>query len=363
MDYYKMNQDLRYAFQCRCNGSKHAKHMFSQIDVEQEFPPTKKCLLDNYYAIEKELNENWHPNANIGAALNGDGLLTDHGVQHIESVMRNSYNILGKRIEYLYGYELYLLLLSIHFHDLGNIYGREQHEEKIGEIINNLGDKLPLDAIEKKFIFSIATAHGGYWDGDKDTISHIMVDEYCNSIKVRAKTLAAILRFADEISDDYNRAAKPSIDVPKGNEAFHEYSKSLATPSVDGKTLIFNYRIPYRLTQEKVGKNGNDIFLYDEIILRLEKCMRELEYCRKFSDGFIEITTLNVTIEILKENSDWKSIDGFQFRLSLKGYPKDDYFHLKDYLESNDTTFGVSNTIKYIDGLTLKTAMAGGTKQ
>ncbi len=359
MDYYKMDQDLRYAFQCRCNGS---KHMFSQTDVSQEFPPAKKRLLENYYAIENELNENWHPNATLGAALKGNGLLADHGVSHIESVMRNSYNILGERIKFLNGYELYILLLSIHFHDLGNIYGREEHEEKIGEIIDKLGDKLPLDAVEKKFIFSIATAHGGYCDGDKDTISHIMVDEYCNSIKVRAKALAAILRFADEIADDFHRAAKPSIDVPKENEAFHEYSKSLETPLIDGKTLKLNYRIPYRLTQEKVGKNDNDIFLYDEIILRLEKCMRELEYCRKFSDGFIEITTLNVTIEILEENSDWQSREKFQFRLSLKGYPKADYSHLKDYLESNDTTFGVSNTIKYTDGLTLKTAMAGGTK-
>lgn len=358
---YKMDQNLRYAFQCRCNGLEHAKIMFSTTDVSQEFPIAKKNLLDNYHMIEDELNQNWHPDVIVGAALEGNGLLTDHGVAHIESVMRNSYNILGERIKYLNGYELYILLLSIHFHDLGNIYGREQHEKKIEEIIDKLGDKLPLDAVEKEFIFSIAKAHGGFWDEDKDTISHIMVDECCNGITVRAKVLAAILRFADEISDDRSRAAKPGIDVPKGNEAFHEYSKSLETPSIDGKTLKLHYRIPYKLTQEKVGKNDDDTFLYDEIILRLEKCMRELEYCRKFSDGFIDITTLNVTIEILKENSDWKSKEKFQFRLSLKGYPKSEHSRLKDYLESNDTTIGASNAIKYSDGIALKTAMAGGT--
>lgn len=90
--------------------------------------------------------------------------------------------------------------------------------------------------------------------------------------------------------------------------------------------------------------------------------MRELEYCRKFSDGFIDITTLNVTIAILKEDSDWRFREKFQFRLSLKGYPKSEYSHLRDYLESNDTAIDVSNTIKYIDGLALKNAMVGGTK-
>ena len=361
MDYYKIDQNLRYAFQCRCNGSEHAKHMFSQENISQEFPLAKQDILDNYYMIENELNQKWHPNATLGAALKGNGLLTDHGVAHIESVMRNSYNILGERIKYLNGYELYILLLSIHFHDLGNIYGRDQHEKKIEEIIIKLGDKLPLDAIEKRFIFSIATAHGGVCDGDKDTISHIMVDEHCNGITVRAKALAAILRFADEISDDLHRAAEPSIEIPKENEAFHEYSKSLETPLIDGKTLKFNYRIPYKLTQDKVGKNSGDIFLYDEIILRLEKCMRELEYCRKFSDGFIDITTLNVTIEILKEDINWQPKEKFQFRLSLKGYPKSEYSRLEDYLDSNDTTTDVSKTIKYINGDALKTAMAGGT--
>lgn len=362
MDHYTKDQNLRYAFQCRCNGLEHAKQMFSQLDIEQEFPLAKDKLLDNYYAIEKELNENWHPDVTLGAALHGDGLLTDHGVHHIESVMKNSYDILGERIKYLNGYELYLLLISIHFHDLGNIYGREQHEKKISEIIDKLGDRLPLDAVEKMFVFSIATAHGGFCDEDKDTISHIAVDQYCNGIIVRAKALAAILRFADEISDDLNRAAKLGIEVPKENKAFHEYSKSLETPRIDGKTLKFNFRIPYKLTQEKVGKGDNDIFLYDEIILRLEKCMRELEYCRKFSDGFIDITTLNVTIAILKEDSDWRFREKFQFRLSLKGYPKSEYSHLRDYLESNDTAIDVSNTIKYIDGLALKNAMVGGTK-
>lgn len=362
MDHYTVDQNLRYAFQCRCNGSEHAKHMFSQTNVEHEFPLAKNKLLDDYYEIEQELNKNWHPDVNLGAALHGDGLLTDHGVHHIESVMKNSYDVLGERIKYLNGYELYLLLISIHFHDLGNIYGREQHEKKIAEIIDKLGDRLPLDAVEKMFIFSIATAHGGFYDEDKDTISHIAVDKYCNGITVRAKALAAILRFADEISDDLHRAAKPGINVPKENEAFHEYSKSLETPNIDGKTLKFNYIIPYKLTQEKVGKSNSNIFLYDEIILRLEKCMRELEYCRKFSDGFIDISTLNVTVQILKENSNWQPKEKFQFRLSLKGYPKSEHSHLMDYLDSDDTTIDVSNIMKYEDGSALKYAMNGDEK-
>ena len=88
----------------------------------------------------------------------------------------------------------------------------------------------------------------------KDTIHYVNVDDTCNGVKVRAKLLAAILRLADELSDDFNRSNYKGITIPPENEAYHEYSKSLTPVGINKETVSFHFRIPYNLTQRKIGK-------------------------------------------------------------------------------------------------------------
>ena len=272
MAHFREQDGLKYHFEKRFLGEEKCEE-----DVPMEFPRNKGDLVEKYLYVENMLNDQWHKDVNLGAAVTGDGLLTDHGVEHVNDVMMHANMIIGKNVRKLNGYEIYLLLLAIHFHDLGNIKGREEHEEKIAEIMTEMGEALPLDITEKQFVIAIATAHGGYVNGDKDTIYHINVDRGCNGIKVRAKLLAAILRFADELSDDFNRANYKGIEIPAQNEAFHEYSKSLEPVLIEGETVAFHFRIPYTLTQNKIGKANKRVFLYDEILERLAKTMRELE--------------------------------------------------------------------------------------
>lgn len=358
--YFTVNDGLKYEFERRCNAESHGKQINNQEDMTKEFPINKKQLVEKYVSLERILNEKWHPNTTLGAAIQGNGLLTDHGVDHINAVMHHALEILGTSLRYLSGYEIYLLLLAIHFHDLGNIYGREQHEEKIGEVMQSLGEALELDGVEREFVFAIAKAHGGYNDGDKDTIRYVNVDETCNGVQVRAKMLAAVLRFADEISDDFSRAAYDSMNIPKENEVFHLYSKVLEPVSIQGETIKFHFRIPYEYTQNRVGKGDEEVFLYDEILSRLTKCMRELEYCRRYANGFINITTLSVTIDLMSERNILKRKERLSFRLNLLGYPSEKVSNLENYLELNEIENADTQKIpKYRSGEELKKAMKG----
>lgn len=358
MDYFNINDGLKYHFEQRYKGD---LHIDKKSDVIMEFPIGKENLVEKYVTLEKILNEKWHKNTNLGAAIKGDGVLTDHGVGHIVSVMAHAGILLGDKIKKLYGYEIYLLLLAIHFHDLGNIKGREEHEEYISEIMLEMGDILPLDIVEKEFVIAIAAAHGGYVNGDKDTIRYVNLDDNCNGIKVRAKILAAILRLADELSDDFSRSEYNGIDIPSENEVYHEYSKSLAPVGISEETVSFHFRLPYELTQKKVGKADKKVYLYDEILERLAKTMRELEYCRNYADGFIKVSTINVKIDILKPENPYKVTDTITFRLKLQGYPNSKQKNIISYLdisEKQDETD--KKQIKYGNGSALCKAMKGG---
>jgi hypothetical protein len=263
--------------------------------------------------FEDHLNKNVHPMVNLGAALHGDGLLNDHGPDHVQMVMKRASRILGERACELTGYELFLLLIAIHLHDTGIIFGREEHEQKIYEIVQAIKAWLPFDNATIASIVKIATAHGGYYNGSKDTISHLQFEDYLCGDKYRPTLLAAILRFSDEIADDNTRTSRflDSLGaIPQENQAYHDYSNSLHPAGIDNNTLILHYDIAYDLTQNKTTKaekaNGEEkivnVFLYDEILSRLHKCFTELEYCQKFSCGLIKINSINAIIEVFKQS-------------------------------------------------------------
>lgn len=354
MGRYTARDGLRYYLQCKQEGIDPVTGE-KVVSTTKEFPDRDFDWVEQYFRFEETMNQKYHPNVNLGAAVAGDGLLTDHGINHIKSVISHAQSILVDPTQ-LTGYELYLLLISIHFHDVGNIWGRDKHEEKIADIIAKMGDTLPLDTAEQGFVTAIATAHGGYADGSKDTIRAIdIADESYDSVQIRCKLLAAILRFADEISDDLGRAAPPEISIPVQNQAYHEYSKALIPISIDGETIKFQFRVPYDLTQKEIGKNRKKVYLYDEILNRLAKCMRELEYCKKYAYGMIRLTTLNATIGFLKQGSIHQFKDSVSLRLTLQGYPDEARSSISDYMDAGLP--GTTNGLKFKDGKAVCAAM------
>jgi len=326
---------------------------------KDQFPSDFKDCIEKFKQIESILNKEYHPLVNLGAAIHNDGLLTDHGPEHVQTVMRRALKIIGeKRAESLNGYEIFILLMAIHFHDLGNILGRGEHEQKIIDVMDKMGDVLPLNIIDKEFIREIATAHGGYADEsktDKDTIRTLKNIEYRDSIQIRPSLLASILRFADELADDFARTFN-HLTIPPENEIYHAYSSALEV-SIQGDTVSFRYRIPYEQTQRKMLKGSDEIYLYDEIINRLEKCLCELEYCRKYSDGYIVINTLSVVIYVVI-NSKCKLIDSFKLR--LLGYPSK--FNINSFIDRRDQNgYGPTNQkLKYATGEDLMNELKEG---
>lgn len=120
--------------------------------------------------------------------------LNDHGPDHIATVIARASDILNEANTSLNSYEAYLLLFAIHLHDTGNLFGRNQHEQACRTIMKALGTRAGDDELEKRWITTIAAAHGGKLiDGDKDTISRLIPDPDVTilGMHVRPQFLAA----------------------------------------------------------------------------------------------------------------------------------------------------------------------------
>lgn len=270
--------------------------------------------------VEKMLEEgNLKPEAII--------YLTNHGKTHIDTVIQRASSLLQKSTCKLTPYEGYILLLAIHFHDVGNIYGRTNHEQKCKEIMSRLGVLAGEDEPEKRVIIKVASAHGGYINNSKDTISSLNVDHPVLGKRVRKRLLAAILRFADEIADDSTRASRFLFEensIPVWSRVYHAYSISLHSVLVDENQIELAFEIEKDMILEKFVKHENgvdeEIFLIDEIYERTMKMHRERVYCMRFLRPDFDIQKIKVTIEIYDKN---EIVHGekIQYTLEDSGYP------------------------------------------
>ena len=281
------------------------------------------------------LNDQVHPQVGTGAALADGGFLTDHGPKHIDTVIDRASFLLSypkKLYPQFTPYEIYILILAAHFHDVGNIFGRNEHETRSIEVMDELKDHLGDESVERRAILNIAKAHGGRVNGDKDTIGNLPTEDYVLSKPVRYQALAALLRFADELADDSNRAARYPEKfniIPEGSKVFHAYAKSLHSVVVDPRRrvirLIYNiFRDDALRTFGKATDNDtpDQVFLLDEIYERTLKMHFERIYCMRFLQKITQIDTINVTIQVYKDgNSPTTCFEDIGYRLEETGYP------------------------------------------
>ncbi|MCP9493374.1 MAG: hypothetical protein MSG64_02855 [Pyrinomonadaceae bacterium MAG19_C2-C3] len=278
-----------------------------------------------YIAIADELNKGVHIHVTAGAAIKDGGYLTDHGPEHIKTVIQRATNLVSAKSCDLTPYEVYLLLVAIHIHDTGNAFGRYQHEQNSIEVFRHIGTVAGEDEAEKRVIARIAVAHGGK---EKDKISLLPETQPILGQLVRTQLLAAILKFADELADDYTRAAgffeKHKL-LPKESEVYHRYSGVLHSVTIlpEEHEVKLDFLLNKRDIVEKFGKKTEhdleEVHLLNEIYVRTTKTHLERTYCMRFMSPYIRISRITVTIEFCDDMDTLAETAGY--RMEEHGYP------------------------------------------
>lgn len=316
---------------------------------ELPFDNHKYSYFSRYSEMAAKLDRDYHVHVQAGSTAVDGGMLTDHGPDHIRTVIQRAAAILdnSKNQYRLLGYEIYLLLCAIHFHDLGNIHGRDKHEARITEMMAHVSEYLG-DSFEKNVIRQIAAAHGGKVGDDQDTISYLLPIEPLNGIDVRPRMLAAILRFADELADDHyraNKALQRLNSIPKSSEIFHKYASCLHSVMVrdECQSIELNYSISVNDLNEKfpkfnkITKRYSNVYIVDEILNRLFKMYKERIYCNRFMIPAVNIQSISVKIRSTKSSQQiGERLPEIAFRLEDAGYPSgetDEIYSLSTDLE------------------------------
>ena len=294
------------------------------------FPRTSIEYPVAFKAVSSYLNRDVHPHVEKGPLITGEGYLTDHGPDHVATVIERAGDLLAHPSQYFpkfTPYEIYLLLMAIHFHDIGNIFGRKGHETRHAEVMAHVSGLLAGDAVERRAILQIARAHGGYTNGDKDTIAGLPTEAWVMGQSVRYQALAAVLRFADELADDSRRAARAIVALgllPAESEVFHAYAGALHSVAISPANRTIDLRYNFNRDQTALlGKGHDRVYLLDEIYARTVKMHYEREYCMRFTRDFLRIDAIDVQILIYQDHNSIDPHLAISYRLAQRGYPGD----------------------------------------
>jgi hypothetical protein len=300
---------------------------FLKVAPKQDFPGGGATDYHSRFVdIQNYLNQHVHPHVNAMAMLHEDGYLTDHGPEHVKMVIRRASKLAERKELNLSPYEAYVLLASIHFHDVGIIFGgREEHAIKSDLVMERLGLLMGEDNCEKYAIHKIAAAHGGSVDGDKDTINYLSDVEQLLGQEIRPRVLAALLRFSDELADERSRAARFLLNngqLPRGSEVYHEYSQALQSVicRVPGNAVDLRFDMTVQDACRSFGKGDRAVYLLDEIFERTLKMHRERMYCMRFLRPSISIDKVNVRISVFGPGFS-RVRETIDYRLEESGYP------------------------------------------
>lgn len=261
-----------------------------------------------YKSMKKYLEDEYYPWIQANCPF-----FTDHGERHIQSVIQAASSLLHKQLnpenKELSSMDFFLILSAIIWHDVGNVYGRSGHAARVADMtekIKELGFPTP-DIL--RLVVEISKAHAGK-EGLKIPRSEEDLATSQQTYTVYPKALAAIVRFADEISENRSRISRALLaTVPDENRIFWEYANCISASRAEAArerviitATIQHDKITANFTCSEFSNRVNgtgEISLINYIICRLEKMNNERAYCAPEFSRYVSMRNITARLTIL----------------------------------------------------------------
>ena len=267
----------------------------------------KACaFLSNYVAMKNYLTRDYYPWIQANCQW-----YTDHGSKHVDSVMHTTSHLLSNAPQDgLNCLDVYLLLTSIIWHDVGLLAGRADHARETEVFINKVREICFPDPTIHRLVCQIVRAHSGHEGWSFLQQSEPISPCTHKSCIVYPQSLAAILRFADEASETRTRISASLLErVPPEQKIYWEYAHSVtaSTPEPARRRLLLAIelqradavkRLPCpKHLRDRADGDGN-IAVIQYVVCRIEKLNNERAYCFPYLTRYADIRTIDVRLQV-----------------------------------------------------------------
>ena len=294
--------------------------------------------LAKFRALEVHFFKNVHPQVDLGLLADSittaqrgtvPDIMTIHGCRHISDLIE-SLDKIAQSFDQRRGatplspLESYILLCAAHLHDVGNIRGRNDHPNRSRELIrDNL--KLFYDTETRQNVFDVARVHGGTSEKyGRDTFREIGRDNFESP---RLRLLAAMLRIADELSENPERVPDELLKWYQSSSISnlaYRYAQAFRRFDLQNDTLDIQLRLYPEQHQYTVTFRGETITFFNHLERKLDTIEREMIYCSQYGRPDFDIRRIRIFVSYYEEGPPSLATHSSMLTLELDhGYPGD----------------------------------------
>lgn len=315
-------------------------YLFQQIkDGTKDDSPnhaSARKYITKFRALEQHFFEKIHPFVDVGLAIDSakshkDGqppdIMTIHGCRHvsdlIESLDKIAQSMNNRRgATPITPLEAYLLLCAAHLHDAGNIAGRKDHPSRSGDLIKDHMDLFYSTEIRQN-IFDITRVHSGTSKKfGNDTIREISGDNFATP---RLRLLAAVLRIADELSENPERVPGPLLKWFKtspNSQFAYRYAQAFCSFVLQNDTLDIQLRVYPEQHQYSQGLDGKKRGFFDHLERKIDVIEREIRYCSQYGRPDFDVRRIRIAMNYHRDAFPSQPTNSATLTLNLDhGYP------------------------------------------
>ena len=234
---------------------------------------------------------------------------TDHGERHIQSVIETASQLVvdqKSKSQFLAPMPIFLLLSGIIWHDVGMVLTRSGHAEESAKIAEEVRRLAFPDLMTQSIVSSIVRAHSKAGLNAADQRQDLTLKIGQKSITVFPRALAAIMRFADEVSETCNRISPDLIKkVPTKSQIYWQYANCIVAskPEPSRERVVVTMRLDIANAINEYSCEDypplEKLALITYIVRRLEKMNNERAYCgREFGPYATRIREIEVRLSI-----------------------------------------------------------------
>lgn len=258
------------------------RHMFHRLAAELGNDRARSMQSQFIVARDKVLHE-------IKNIQGVESQLSDHGPDHIGNVLNNVISLISidESIHKLSARELYILGLVVLFHDVGNLFGRDDHHHRIGEVYDWARGVDSINRREKTLILRAASAHTGITrSGSRNTLAEVEQAEHFEGKPIALRTIAAILRLADELAEGPQRTTeffRTTIGYEQASQKFHQYAACThvsADRAFERLRLTYEFQLNDFELPENIARINDLTDFLDFVLKRVSKLDDERRYTR-----------------------------------------------------------------------------------
>jgi hypothetical protein len=244
----------------------------------------------------------------------------NHGRGHITRVLENLDHLVGSEpLAYLNVYELFLAMMAILYHDIGLLRQRERHGDISKELLEgDNNDAYIINKFDKEIISAAVVSHSASKDINAEC-SRFSTEEIVGQYRARPRVVAALVRLADELDEDYRRAdviLQQRLNPPSESAFFWLFCQRIrgVRPNLLAKRIDFNFAPEIndvlRYGPVPGGKTRHFIAFCAD---KFEKINRERVTVNEFLPPELQYAGIHVDVKPLTRHRQWKNPRTFVF--------------------------------------------------